>query len=370
MNPIAISQTSGAVLNTIKDVVKYVTASSGNVSYSDITKSMRVEPIVIVSQDLTNTEFMPDIMQTLQSLFAGYYMQAVSRVGNVNNVMAMKALDRLNPNSSTTDKSWMYGFEAFKHKLPTVTKPKVTLESFSEEKDKAFVTDMGANTKDNNVRLSENVNLSVGKIFDVGVTIAQGDSSVKVNIPISIRLMVNQVSERAIVSMLTLMSRDTTMSERWHSYRAGKISFWKDLVLAQDLITDARKMMQNDKDGSISEIFQRSNNAKMNSVFNKGSMNLASATNMYVISKEVADIIESKVGKLSSYKNRELLLKSGYCMILVVVDKTWERVTFYHRGLAVPTVVGVKDIKVSNKGGGPDIMEIMKALVIGGQPPI
>ena len=364
MDPIVASQTYGAVLNTIKDVAQFVTNSSGNIAYSDITKKLRVEPIVIVSQDLTNTEFMPDIMQTLQSLFAGYYMQAVALVGNVNNVKAMKSLDRLNPNVNVVDSSWLYGFENYQFKLPNVKKPTISIESFGKES-------MTMNGKDNVVRLSENANLSVGKMYDIALTVPNGDTETKVNLPVSIRLMVNQVSEKAIVSMLTLMTRDSTLSERWHSYRSGKISFWKDLVLAQDLITDAKKMMQNDKNGAITEIFQRSNNAKLNSVFNKGTMNLASATNIYVISKEVADMIEDKLGsKLSNFKTRELLLKSGYCMILAVVDKTWERVTFYHRGISAASSVGIKDIKQSNKGGGPDVMEIMKALVIGGQPPI
>lgn len=368
MDPIATSQTAGAVLNTIKDVVKFVNNSTGNISYGDVTKPMRVEPIVIVSNDIVNTEFMPDVMQSLQNIFAGYYMQAVTLIGDVNSVKAVKTLDRLNPNASPIDRSWLYGMENYKFKLPTVTAPKVTFESYG---DTGAMNAQIAN-KDNVTRLAENVNLSVGKIYTVNVKITAADKSTEtVSLPISVRMMVNQVSEKSIVSMLTLMSRDTTFKERWHAYRAGKITFWKDLVLAQDIIDESRKLMQNDKDGVLTEIFQRSNNSKLNAVFNSGNLNLASATNIYVISKEVADAIENKLtSKLSNFKTREQLLKSGYCMILAVVDKTWERVTFYHRGIAAGTTVGIKDIKAGNKSGGPDVMEVMKALMLGNQPPI
>lgn len=168
--------------------------------------------------------------------------------------------------------------------------------------------------------------------------------------------------------MLTLMSRDSSFVERWHSWRSGNIS-WKDLVFANDLIREAKKMMQNDKEGVISEIFQRSNNAKLNSLFGNHGINLASASNIYVITSDVANEIERKTGtKISSFKAREEMLKSGYTMILVVIDKTWERVTFYHRGIPLGTTVGVKDMRASNKGNGPDIMDFLKAYMIGTNP--
>lgn len=379
MDPITASQSAGAVLNTIKDVVKFVNKTTGNISYGDVTKAMRVEPIVIVSNDLVNTEFMPDVMQSLQNIFAGYYMQAVTLVGDVNSVKAIKTLDKLNPNVSPIDRNWLYGMENYQFKLPTVVAPKVTFESYANKRNtyvdsegKPYSLDTTMANKDNVTRLAENVNLSVGKIYTVTVKVTgENKETETVNLPISIRMMVNQVNEKSIVSMLTLMSRDTTFKERWHAYRAGKITFWKDLVLAQDIINESKKLMQNDKEGVLTEIFQRSNNSKLNSVFGASGLNLASATNIYVISKEVADVIESKLtSKLSNFKTREQLLKSGYCMILAVVDKTWERVTFYHRGIAAGSTVGIKDIRAGNKSGGPDVMEVMKALMLGNQPPI
>jgi hypothetical protein len=366
MNPVILAGGAGQVLNTIRSLVKRNQQLSGNVSLTDLTKVARVEPITIVSQDCVNLEYMPDILQSCQSLFAGYYLQSVSLIANVKGVKVAKILDRLNPSTDPKSRAWMYAFENYKFSLPEVEKPSITLENISLENESLKKPDPLSYNDKSTDKLAENVNLSVGKMFNV--TIQQDD--VKMTLPVSIRLLVNQVSEKSIISMLTLMGQDTTLKERWHAWRSGRISFWKDLVLASDLIKEAKKMMQNDKEGVITEIFQRSNNAKLSSVFGN-ELNLASASNIYVISSEVASQIEAKTGqKLSNFKAREDLLKSGYTMILVVVDKTWERVTFYHRGISLGTSVGIKDIKAGNKSGGPDVMEVMKAYMLGSQPPM
>lgn len=372
MNPLNIVAGGNTALNKIRELVTYNQKLSGNVSLTDLTKSTRVEPIVIVSQDCMNIEFLPDVMQSCQGLFIGCYLQAVSLIANVKGVSAARVLDKLNPNGGGNilhDK--FYGTENYKFSLPKLNGKNITLESFAlEAESKPGERDPNAGPISANIdakalgSIYESSNLSIGKMFNV--TIQKDD--VKMTVPISVRLLVNAVSEKAIISMLTLMSRDSSFKERWHSWRAGSIS-WKDLVFANDLIRDAKKMMQNDKEGVISEIFQRSNNAKLNSLFGDNGINLASASNIYIITTDIANEIERKTGtKLNSFKAREEMLKSGYTMILVVIDKTWERVTFYHRGIPMGTTVGVKDMKASNKGNGPDIMDFLKAYMLGNNP--
>lgn len=369
MNPIAVMSAGSTALNKIRELVGINKKLSGNISLTELTKATRVEPIVIVSSDCMNIEFLPDVMQSCQNLFIAYYLQAVSLIANVNGVSAARVLDKLNPNGGgSIVNDYFYGNENYKFSLPS-KKRNITLESFAleaeagKEKENIKGNGIGYDPKISG-SLFESANLSVGKIFNVSI---QKDE-VKMTVPVSVRLLVNAVNEKSIISMLTLMSRDSSFVERWHSWRSGNIS-WKDLVFANDLIREAKKMMQNDKEGVISEIFQRSNNAKLNSLFGNHGINLASASNIYVITSEVANEIERKTGtKISSFKAREEMLKSGYTMILVVIDKTWERVTFYHRGIPLGTTVGVKDMRASNKGNGPDIMDFLKAYMIGTNP--
>jgi hypothetical protein len=55
-------------------------------------------------------------------------------------------------------------------------------------------------------------------------------------------------------------------------------------------------------------------------------------------------------------------------MIVAVIDKEWSRVTFYHRGLPDATEVSFRDLKVSSKGNGPDVSDILKAYTLGQAP--
>lgn len=382
---------SGQVLNTISKIPDYLKKANGNISLIDITDVARVEPIAVVSQDCVNLEYMPDVMQTLQSLFTAYYLQALAITTNISDVSVSKILGRLNPNTNGAaamasrlsfesykgeptynteafSTPWLYAVENYKYKLPMISMESndVAVINDSEEEKKKKKTEQDKFTIDGKqlTPITDTTNLSVGKL--INVTIRENDQSVVV--PLSIRLFVTSVPDKNLVSMLTMQNRDTTFKERWHAYRSGKISFIKDLILCQDLIDESKKAMMKDKDGVISQIFQRSNNAKLTSLFG-GDLNLASASNLYVISEAGQAAIEQKLSsKLSNFKTREMLFKSGYMMILVVVDRTWERVTFYHRGIAAGTSVGIKDIKAANKGSGPDISDILKAYMLGNSP--
>lgn len=402
MSPILLAQgaaAAGQVLNTISQIHTRLKQAEGNTSLIDITGVARVEPIAVVSQDCVNLEYMPDVMQTLQSLFSAYYLQALAVTTTISNVSVGKILGRLNPNTNPASSAlgkisfesikgepvystegfstpWLFAAENYKYKLPSIDYH----TQFALESQPGLPNNPIANKKSEDKKksdkapplfdgktmtpITDTTNLSVGKLLNV--TIKENDQSVVV--PLSIRLFVTAVPDKNLVSMLTMQNRDTTFKERWHAYRAGKISFVKDLILCQDLIDESKKAMMKDKDGVISQIFQRSNNSKLSALFGDD-LNLASASNLYVISEATQAAIEQKLtSKLSNFKTREMLFKSGYMMILVVVDRTWERVTFYHRGIVAGTSVGIKDIKAANKGSGPDIGDILKAYMLGNSP--
>lgn len=380
MNPLTLAVAGNLAINTISSIAKFLKGTKGNVSLTEVTQTARVEPIVIVGQDCVNLEYMNDVMNSVHSIFTGYYLQAAAITTNISNVKVGKLLGTINPGNNydptkdffsfetyleasgrkqtNIDKQWKICAESYKYRLPVLNDnhEAVSLENSAIRDHKG--------TGDLNETISDNVNLSIGKIVEVTIS-ENGQHS---TLPISIRLMVSQLSEKAIVTMLTMRSMETSFSERFHAWKAGRISFVKDLILCQDMITAQRSALMKDKDGVLSEIVRRSNNSKMSFMFTK-KLNLATASNIYIISEQTQSEIENKLGgKLSSVKVREALFESGYMMILVIIDRSWERVTFYHRGIALPTTLGIKDIKNANKGSGPDIGEILKAYQMGSNP--
>ena len=69
--------------------------------------------------------------------------------------------------------------------------------------------------------------------------------------------------------------------------------------------------------------------------------------------------------KISSSRARKMIFDKSYLLSLAVVDPETERVTFYFRDKEMGTDVSFKELKSSNKGAGPDVVSIMKALMGG-----
>lgn len=364
-DPITLSAlASGTVIQTINDVVNNrLIRNTRDTSLVDITAPARVEPLCVIGADCVHLEYMPDIMQTLQSIFTGYYLQAVALTANVEGVKVMKTLDRLNPNRNMpaliATESWRLASEAYKYRLPTSTN-KVAMEAEQE----SVKTNLD---KDTFSTVSDVSNLCVGKMVKVSI---KNEEDKAFDLMVSVRLMVNQLPEHVITQILAMEGDGNAIgfSERYHAWRAGRISFIKDLVLCQDLISEHRKALMKDKEGVYSEIISRVNKLKTAGFLeNNPSLNVAS--NLYVISENTAAKIEEKLGgKLSNPRIRQKMFSSSYAMIIVVVDRQWERVTFYTRGIAVGTQLGLRDLKNANKGSGPSIEDIMKAFVLGNNP--
>ena len=364
---------AGSVLSTVMDTYAKAQAVGSHLKTSSLvsaTSVARVEPIVIVDKDCLFLEYLPDILQSTQSIFVGYWLQALSLITNVGDVNVGRVLDKLNPNRKVDTSGFLntivsagigkesltYASESLKYKLPTVA-----LEAKDDKKAKDD-NKGGALAKVDNI--DDLTNLSIGKIINVTIK-NNGQEAV---IPISFRLMVNTLPPASCVQLLSQGSVDLSFSERWFKWRAGRISFIKDLVFCQDLIREQKRTLMTDKDGVYSEIAKRAKNSKLASFFSKNP-SLAEASNIVVISEETAMQLRVKHNlNLDNFKDRQKIFDKTYAMILVVIDRNYERVNMYHYGISASTSVGLRDIKVANKGSGPNIMEVLAAFKGGNAP--
>ena len=397
MTPLSTASIIDGAINTITDISQNTMAKMpGRIaratavgSLIDASSAARVEPLCIVSGDCVHLEYLPDVLQSLQSIFTGYYLQAVAMTAEVGDVKVVKLLDALNPNRNASvfslstenlKQQWRLGKEAYKYRLPKRT----SYLGVGLEATNPVLNKFAKNTKDESelqeeidqnrvlagisdksmVNAKELADLSVGKLINVTIC-SDGQEMI---IPISVRLIVNQVPDDSIQHMLCSGVMDTSIVERYHAWRAGRIGLIKDLILCQDLISDHKKALMTDKEGVYSEIIKRVNqNKRSGLITNNPSM--AMASNLFVISDTTEAAIEYKLGgKLSSIKTREKIFEKTYAMIICVIDKQWERITFYHRGIDTSTTVGLRDIRIGNKGTGPNVGEILKAYQMGSSP--
>lgn len=353
-------QSIAKVINQIKTVTNYYNTKS----LTDITKLTRVEPLTIVSRDCMNLEYLPDINQSLLSIFSGYYLQAVSILTRVQDVEVVRILDKLNPDRDETGfllseeisrEAICHSIEEFyKHSLPF--KSKISIEDIKDDK-------QGDSIK----LLNEMSSLSVGKVLNVTISVCdeEAKTSKTVTLPVNVRLLVSIIPNNTISHLIAYKTEDNSLTERWHAWRSGRISFIRDLIFCQDLITENKKAMINDESGTMYEIMRRVNNAKKFGLLSKNP-SLVSASNLFIISEEIAKEIEVKLGgKLSNPKIREKAFENTYAMILVVVDREREIVTFYSRGITAGAEFTVRELKNASKGKGPDIMDILKSFNMG-----
>lgn len=407
-------------------------------SLVEFTREVRVEPTVLMDSQCVFMNETPEVMQSLASIFTGYYLQAAALSMSIGGVSVKRLLDPLNPSRSAVDAAvgfaaglakgpataalqsagnqWFPAMESLANGLPTEAKRKVAMEGLFPDLDDVVQGDLDptllkdlqgeytANrdkyghkeamdlleqrlkqkgleldiAKFNQLRNSTELgfdrdalttvkelsNLSVGKLFNVEVA-ANGQSR---QIPVSVRLMVNQVPTKSLVHMLAGTSSDTSIKERWHGIRSGRLEYVKDGIFARDLIDAHRKRLLEDPDGTVAQILSRKRQNQLAALFS-GSMSVATASNIAILSANAATELEAEMrGRLRDYKVRQKVFEATSLMLIAVIDPKWDRITIYHHGLTEFTQVTSRDMKSSNKGSGPDVSDILKAYMVGSTP--
>lgn len=381
---------TGQVIQTIYDIVAAVQKTkqlSESTSLAEITTVAQVKPFTIVSQDLTYDEDMPAILQTMQSIFTAYYIQAVALQGNIDNVRVVKILDTLNPSRNASlggllnnlgkeslqdlldedefampvsvDDDFLLSAESYEDTLPKKNNQNTPSNPYAE------ISRISADSKGNSF-VSDVSNLCVGKLIDL--TFTPSGTGRAITIPISIRLMVKQAPIDILTKIFVKAGKDQSFSNRYYLFKAGELKFWRDLVFSQDRIDEHNKLILSDKTGIYKSIQDRAaNNFKAGMVTQNPS--LADASNIYVVSSATAKAIEQELhGKFDSASFRTRVFNETYCMVFVVYDQRWKRLSVYTRGNEAVTELSISDIKQSNKGSGPDITAIFQALTSGGRP--
>jgi hypothetical protein len=355
-------------LNAIRKIQDLWSGAKAD-SLIEYTQVARVEPIVLIDTDVMYHDELLNIMQIVQSVFSGYYLQAMAISTNVGKVEVMKHLDKLNPHRNPGDSAantmgWLLATENYKYRLPTFAS-KAALESLEDRisDDPEAVTATGYG-RDTVKELNELSNLCVGKMLSVEIT----DGLHKATIPVAVRLMASSLPTASLLHILSIGSKDISYKERWHAWRSGEIEGIRDFVFCNDLIDAHRENLKNDVDGIWTAINKRRRSNQLSTIVS-GNPSIATASNIVIMSSESISQLEMKInGKMSDFKVRQKVFKETYLMLMVVINKAWDRVTIYHRGLPVATDLSLSQIKMSNKGNGPDVSDILKAYQVGQAP--
>lgn len=377
---------AGAVLASVadlgNDLVTFHNTTTNAKSLVGLTKAARVEPLTLVDSDCIHLEYITDVLYSVQSLFTGYWLQGLDMLTNVGGCSVMSILAPINPArdpdyqefaKSMAKRHGMERYthmsvESYRHALPmpgyTAPMLRPAVEAVVEEKPKKTQPDGAFRDAKALADVSAPANLAVGKMMNV--KIKNGDK--EVDVAISFRLMVAEMPRESMISLIGDESQNQSLTERFFQWRAGRITMINDLILCSDLIKERKRMLNKDKSGVYTEVRRRQLQHKKAGAIS-GQASAAEASNLYIISKETAQAIEDQFGlSIDNFNHRAQIFENTTAMIIVVIDRDFERVTFYHEGLRQSTNLGVRDIKGANKNAGPNVMDIFQAYKEGAAP--
>lgn len=352
--------------NRVLDIIQ----SGKSKSYSEYLKSGRIEPIALIDSKLQfGDTYLPNILQSLQSLMAAYVLQAATFTMTIGNISVKRELERLNPNRSPVDNlldttGYILNMENYKDKLPDYNKKSASLEaSFHlDREDVPTQVGIGRNTI---AQITEDTNLVTGKLLEI--QIRAGNDSIPVLV--ALRLNTYILDNNLLINGLSLNDKGTTsLKERLFLLKKNVISV-KDFILCNDMIDEYHKDLFSDKTGIFAEIRNRKDKNTISTLLS-GNPSIGVASNLVVMDKSTRIELENKIhGKLENLKTRQHLFETTSLMIICIVDQDLEQVVIYTRGINEPTKMSIKNMKNSSKGNGPDIASLMKTM-LEGKPPI
>lgn len=352
--------------------------SDSLIEYTAVT---RVEPIAIIDHTIADQPIMRELALSITALYAAYYLQAVAVTTNINNVEVARILEKLNPARNPVDTFGNmlaleskyqpkydnpfavpgFGLESV---APRVTfKPAVETLYEEHETDEQQVHTVQMHHQTNKQIADMALNLSTGLQLNVEVNIDEHTAT----IPVSVRLITSIANTDVVTQMVIYSAKDKSLKARYTGYKTGELSIL-DMMVATDLVDAHRKALIKDDSGNYAEILRRKNKNRL-SGFMSANPSVATASNILIISKDTLDNIEGEIGgKINNNKLRDRIFKDTYLILLVIVDPRWERVTIWHRGIALPTEMGFRDLKSTKNASNIDVGEILKMYQMGRNP--
>jgi hypothetical protein len=378
----ATSTGEPSILEIARNVIVTYKGTVGEpLSVADVTKIARVEPITIVSSNLTGTKELYNILHGVLNIYSAYYLQAISILSaQLVDVRILKILDKTNPDRDikTLLTAGYTAYESYSNNIKTLSLENAKYKLPMISSDKKFATESIFDEDQNSLTTSihkidtfERLGTAVGKVMEVKFTVKrEGERDAQeVSIPVVVKLDTMIVPSDVVGSILSMNEQDISFGARFKEAISGRIRFIKDFILCSDLIKSQKKTMIKDPTGYYNQLLKRINNSRLYSAIS-GNISLAGISSIFVISEEDENEIQKKIGgKLTNQKTREIVFDNISAMAIVVVDRSWERVSIYIRDIDGFSQNSFDDFKsASDKNSGVQIQDILKSFSLGNNP--
>ena len=382
---------SPTLLETVRNVLITYKATLGTpVSLADVTKIARIEPITLVSSNLTTVKELNQVLHGVLNIYTSYYLQAVSLLSaELVDTRILKILDKTNPDRDiktmlasgyTSESINTLSLDNAKYRLPTSTS--FSFESIANDRQNPLGTSV------NKISTFDKLPHAVGKVIEIKFKVrgntefapvpsgsrpqspkALPSNADEVAIPIVVKLDTMVIPNEVIDNIMITNKNEITLTGRFKDAISGRIRPIRDFILASDLIKAQKKSMIKDPTGYYNQVLNRINNSRFISTLT-GNMSLAGVSSIVVISDEDENYIARYLGgKLTNSKTRKIVFDNISAMMIVVVNKEWERVDIYVKDIDGFSQSNYDDFKLSSEKGSSDqILDVLKAFNLGNAP--
>lgn len=388
------------LLDSVRNIITTYKGTAGDgMSLADITKIARVEPITLISSNLTGVKELYPILHGVLNIYAAYYLQAVSILSTqIYDSRILKILDKTNPDRDLktflTAGQLAYehhssairtlSLEGCKYKLPMLVSDRVVSTESMKLNDFGYSDDPSNEDSDSRTDLAasemkidsfDKLGMTVGKIIAVSFSAAgaktgkdgvpKGKHEIahpnSVTVPVVVKLDTMVMSGDVITGITTANADEITLGSRMRDAISGRISFIKDFILCSDLIKTQKKTMIKDTNGFYTQLLKRLNNSKIYSALS-GNISMSGISAIYVMSEQDENEIQRKIGgRLTNKATRDIVFDNTSAMMLVVIDKEWERVSIHIRDIDGFSQNSFDSFKSSTDKNNNVLMDYMKA---------
>lgn len=420
---------AAAPFTTVLGNALKVASTANSDSIIQYSAPARIEPICLVDAALAQYEHIYAILGTTNSIFAAYYMQAASSMINISAMRLMRDIDPLKPdrdmnaaifdfveqsaqkhhgdNKTLVQRAEGRVLEIVKEsmELPRPGKPlpvisymitegvngaaqarvatpaeikafkeyqekskKIGEEIAKKEYDKKLAELKSASSQSGSAKLAGDLmdapNLAAGRIFEI--TADYGGGQVTIQVLVSLKTLVS--SSANLVDVYATGGELRTFKERWHGWRSGQLRFLEDIIFTQDLIENHKRTAIKDNTGTYLLNRERDTKNRVSALLS-GKASIGTASGIVVMDSTTAKKLEAAVGgKLGDFTTREKIFKRTFAMNMIVVEKEWDQVTVYNRGIPKAVSLPVAEYTRSKSKGGSDTADIVKLFLSGSAP--
>lgn len=367
---------AGPLIGNIISKLPTLYRGANSDSIIDFSRPARNEFLTLIEDDLVALPYIGDVAQSALTLTSCYFLSSLSLLMDIPELQVLRKLDQINAKRDPVESLLGSGASAYKFfgtenhdgsdvgvehwfgdPMNSIAGLEASHTTIVDEASKAPSPVGAAFGRETAVTLKELANLSVGKQFEV---VFEKDGN-KQPVQLSIRLMVTNTDRGSIKSIIATGSMNNNMKERIIRARAGQLGWFKDLILCNDLVDEARKTRIKDKSGFYEHMMRkRSKNFLSGLLSMAPSINNASA--VIIMSGETAKAAALELGgELTQFSIRQKVFEVTQTMLMFVVDTQWETVTIFHRGIDRYNEMRVSELKRANGKADGNIEDILRA---------